>query len=747
MSESPYDLRALVQADLPWQRDQAIRGALRIDRDALVLERQGGSPVRIPLQAIVRASIETTLGVMPALHVWHRHGGQEARSRFEFIPEDVEDADDEGAGLADRVGPGLAREAAQRLEGGFRALTGGLKESRRVMRRAVEGVARQDEYRMWPAAIAQAQAAATKHRRPDPSAPTPSAAPPSPIVPEMARVPSGDAAAVLAWFRERAVPWLAAFGERARALGVKDAPVIQPQYPLDSPTCRIVVAGEFSRGKSTVINALFGIHGEIALPTGMTPTTPLACAIRVPSVGEADGATISYRSGRAPQQLSLDDFRARVRLAEEGDAQAADQARQALHLDEARRVEVRITGAYLPAGVEIEDTPGLNEQAGRSAGALAALGRADLILFVLAADQLLGDLEREVIERTLAQGHHRNVLFLVNFWDTIEDEAQRQILRQRAEALLRDFPSPFGAAGAGSDPRPMPHIFYISALQAARAQRQRKPAPEESGIPALRAELRDLLGPQSSALLLRARIARALRYLQLLRHAVSRAGAEAALQAEGGRAQRREGDYEAALAAALRPLAGMPGAVEGAAAPALRALREGTTEGLRRLAAPSGAAPGAPPDLQRLLALELRVAAAACGQAAQQAVDLVLAQARAAFLTRGLPAPQIDGRVTPPELVSPGAMPPSGLATLLGSVADAAGAALAAEADRLRAALERDLRQAVAAATGTAEQPASDTSGDTRRVVARQRAASLHALEDDLARLEQLLRPCLRQGA
>src|SRR6185312_15628361 len=199
-----------------------------------------------------------------------------------------------------------------------------------------------------------------------------------------------------------------------------------------SPVCRIVVAGEFSRGKSTVINALFGIHGEIALPTGMTPTTPLACAIRVPRVGETDGATITYRTNRTARALSIEEFRAEVRLAEGRDTAEAERVAADLHLSEARRVEVRITGAYLPAGVEIEDTPGLNEQAGRSAGALAALGRADVILFVLAADQLLGDLEREVIDNTLAGGRHRNVLFLINFWDTIEDDAQKSVLLQRA---------------------------------------------------------------------------------------------------------------------------------------------------------------------------------------------------------------------------------------------------------------------------------------------------------------------------
>lgn len=733
MAAGPYDLRAQVQADLPWYGDPGPRGTLRIDREALVLDRERGGAVRIPLESIQRASIESTLGMLPALHVWHRRGGREERSRFEFIPA-PDDGPDDGPALADQMGPGLAREAAQRLEGGFRALTGGLKESRRVMRRAVEGVARQEEYRAWPAAIAQAQAAA--RQRPDtPVEPAP--APAASIVPETAAMPAAGAAAAFAWFRQTAVPWLAACGERARGLGIRDLPVIQPQYPLDSPICRIVVAGEFSRGKSTVINALFGIHGEIALPTGMTPTTPLACAIRVPTVGETDGATISYRTARPPMQLSLDEFRAQVRLVEEGDAQAADRSRQALYLEEARRVEVRITGAYLPAGVEIEDTPGLNEQAGRSAGALAALGRADLILFVLAADQLLGDLEREVIDRTLAQGHHRNVLFLVNFWDSIDDEAQRQVLRQRAETLLRDFPAPFPRA----DPGAAPHILYISALQAARAQRQRKPAPEDSGIPALRGMLRDLLGPQSSVLLLRARTGRALRYLTLLRRAVSQAGAEAALEAAGHEAPRRQdANTDAALAAALGALAGLPGAVQGAIGPSLRTLAQGDTEGLRRVAVLARAASGGDPDLQRLLGVELRAAAAACAHAAQQAVDLVLAQVRAAFLGRGLTPPEIGAHIARPDSAAAPEIAPAALADVLDDRAEALRATLVSEADRLRAALERDLRQAAAPKAAPVR---DDETAAARRSEARRRAAGLRALEEDLMRLERALRPGL----
>ncbi|HWE63569.1 MAG TPA: hypothetical protein VHB98_17790, partial [Chloroflexota bacterium] len=283
MSIDLRSLRAGVSADLPWHTEPALRGMLRIDGEALVLEPAGraGGRVAIPLQAIRRASIETTLGVLPALHVWHTAEGQEVRSRFEFIGED-DQADEDRArdlGLADRVGPGLARDAASRLEGGLRALSGGLKGGKRAMRQVVESVARQDEYRIWPSAIAQAQEAHTRRHPPatgraaTPPPPTPA---PPPLVPDRVDLPSGEARVLLEWFKREVLAWIRACGARARELEVRGAPVIQPWYPLDSPVCRIVVAGEFSRGKSTLINALFGIHGEIALPTGMTPTTPLA---------------------------------------------------------------------------------------------------------------------------------------------------------------------------------------------------------------------------------------------------------------------------------------------------------------------------------------------------------------------------------------------------------------------------------------------------------------------------------------
>lgn len=750
MNTDSSALRAAVSADLPWREATAIRGTLRLDDEALVLdptERSAGR-LSIPIASIERAGIETTLGVRPALNVWHTVRGQEVRSRFEFLAEDAGEEEEQASdfGLADRVGPGLARDAATRLEGGLRALSGGLKGGKRAVRQVVAGVARQEEYRQWPAAIAQAQEALQRRAAPrtaEPSAPhAPPPAPPPPLVPDMTDPPTGDTRARFAWFTRDVLGWIDACGARGRELGVKGAPVLQATYPLDSPVCRIVVAGEFSRGKSTLINALFGIHGEIALPTGMTPTTPLACAIRVPSVGETDGATITYRTARPALQLTLDAFRAGVWLAEEGEARATGAADVPLHLDEARRIEVRITGAYLPAGVEIEDTPGLHEQSNRSRAALAALGRADLVLFVLAADQLLGNLEQEVIDRTLLQGHHRNVLFLVNFWDSIDDEAQRAILRRRADTILGAIPSPFTSpAPSGQAHGQSAPVFYVSALQAARAQRQRKAAPEESGIPQLRAFLRELLGPGSSALLLRARAGRALRYVELLQQAVSKAGAASTLDGARPRDARTQ-SYREAMAAATRLLDSLPGVVDSAVVPALasHSTQAPSMQRVAALIARAGAGDAAAlQEARRSLAAEQRAAAGACAEIAQRVLDPLFAQVRAAFLTRSLAAPALHGHLEVPAPALPEQVSVADLWARFDSSASTLREACRAGAERLRQSAAGEMRAFVDAASEAPQPARADTDG----AMERQRLAALRALEEDLVRLRRAVTRCL----
>jgi Dynamin family len=748
----PDDPRAPVFADLPWHPESPIAGTLRILDDSLVVLPRvtAGARAAIPLGTISRSTIETTFGTLPALNVWHTVGGREFQSRFEFgyeEPEPGRSSTDSAAGIADRVGPGIARDAAQRLEGGLRALGGGLNVGMRTARQAVDGLARPDQYKAWPAAIAAAQSRNRSKR--ERAAPQARAVSTKPIVPHDADSPTGDTAAQFRWFRDPLLGWLNDCAARARALRVRGVPVIQPRYPLDSPICRIVVLGEFSRGKSTLINALFGIHGEIALPTGMTPTTPIACAVRVPQMGESDGATVSYRTGRPSVELSIEDFRKGVRLSVGQTSDIPAEGVTPLHLDEARSVEIRITGAYLPAGVEIEDTPGLHEDRARSAGALAALGRADLVLFVLAADQLLGELERSVIHEQLERGFHRNVLFLVNFWDSIEDGAQQEILKTRAAAILGDFPSPF----RHHDPAPRHpidsagYVYFVSALQAARSQRQHKNAPEESGIPRLRAALRGLLGPGSDALLLRSRSGRALRYSRLLREAVSRAAAAEIENDPGAHAQRRGQAGDQAVVAALRVIDGLSGAVSGATAQQLAGFEARVDPELRRAAdvleramASNGGV--AAPETRRLVASDLRSLAARVASSAQQAVDLILAQARAAYLGRKLQPPTLEARIDPLPIDTPTETDARTLRLQIDELPIILRADLDEKAHRIAAALGAAIRDTAQRAS---QARAADTASAASARSNADRLTALRVLEDDLLRIEHFLHSMLVQ--
>ncbi len=742
-------LRATVLAEVPWHPARTVAGTLRFQGDNLVVEPRSADDqwVELPVTTISRAAMESTLGMLPVLRVWHTAHGGEQESRFAFSAagdHDDRSQDNGGPGLSDRIGPGVARDAAQAIESGFRVLTSGLSLGKRTARQAVEGLARHEEYQQWPAAIAQAQEQAKKrpHGQGSPQAP---AAVQEPIVPPNVQPPTGNAIEQFAWFRERVPGWLAVCSRRARELGVHGVPVIQPMYPLDSDTCRIVVIGEFSRGKSTLINALFGIHGEIALPTGMTPTTPIAFALRVPRVGEVDGATITYRTRRQPLELTLDEFRQAARLVDD-DRLAGHESAPDPNLQEARRVEVRITGAYLPSGVEIEDTPGLNEQSGRSAGALSALGRADLILFVLAADQLLGDLERDVITNTLIKEHHRNVLFLVNFWDNVLDEHERENLRTRARAILADFPSPFRrTTGAAESGEQLGDVFYVSALQAARAQRQRKSAPDESGIPLLRARLRELVGPESHAMLLRARAGRARRFVRILRNVVSRSTAERSARAHGAARPATTGEQAGVAAvAAKRVAAGLPDAMLGATARLQAGLEQGTVGSLDRLterlamARATEHAIRIDDELRRALLAEFRTVAADYARAAQAALDLVVARARAAFLQHGLTPPAFDVHLAPMSL----SLPPDAEPDLLLATARGASRLLREDLERQSASLTADLLRMCDEHPRTAQASAGnlDTEQPSRSGAdALAHTAGLRLLEEDLLRLDDLL--------
>ncbi len=151
---------------------------------------------------------------------------------------------------------------------------------------------------------------------------------------------------------------------------------------LQERRLRVLVAGEAKRGKSTLVNALLGRQ---VLPSGVTPLTALATAVRYgPDEGVSavlrDGGTESYPLSALPELVT-----------ERGNP--GNQRGLA-------SVTVTVDAPVLARGVELVDTPGTGSvYAHNTAEAELALDTMDAAVFVLTADPPVSASERDLMAR------------------------------------------------------------------------------------------------------------------------------------------------------------------------------------------------------------------------------------------------------------------------------------------------------------------------------------------------------------
>lgn len=186
---------------------------------------------------------------------------------------------------------------------------------------------------------------------------------------------------------------------------------------------RVVVIGEFSRGKSTLINALLG---RPVLPARLRPTTSTLLRIRH---GQRDSVTVTRADGTlSPWDLS--------RLAEvstvTGDGAGG-----------VREVIIELDGPFLAQGVELIDTPGVNDLSTlREDITLSYLPSADAAIFVLDAKACFTETERRFLTQQVLASNVTRVFFVVNKADQLDppynaDDLTR--LRERVHAMVRPY--------------------------------------------------------------------------------------------------------------------------------------------------------------------------------------------------------------------------------------------------------------------------------------------------------------------
>lgn len=166
---------------------------------------------------------------------------------------------------------------------------------------------------------------------------------------------------------------------------------------LNHPHLRVVIFGEFSRGKSTLINALLG---RDVLKARLTPTTGHVTQI---SYGAREEVRVRMVGGRT-ETCSLDRLESFTSLNHEN-----------LARDDIELVEVVVNCPLLSNGAVLVDTPGVNDKEAQTRRAEHAITSADLVLMVLDARQLLNSGERGLAVDWLSKELGKPVVVVVNF--------------------------------------------------------------------------------------------------------------------------------------------------------------------------------------------------------------------------------------------------------------------------------------------------------------------------------------------
>lgn len=251
---------------------------------------------------------------------------------------------------------------------------------------------------------------------------------------------------------------------------------------------RVVVMGEFSNGKSTLINALLGAK---VLPSSSLPTTTVLTVIRN---GEEPDYSLLFKDG-AIQQMSRNEFDELVAPREPDEDDPSDLERYRKQLRTVAQVDlasVTYPNPLCAEGVVIVDTPGTNDlDAVRERITYEFVPQADAAIVVLSARQPLSAKEMEFLTARIMKADVGRLFFVVNFKDFLKSERdQAKQLRYISEHLNRVVP------GA--------RIFLVCSrdalIQRAGLVVKHQPLPmEETGIPSFERELGQFLESARSA--------------------------------------------------------------------------------------------------------------------------------------------------------------------------------------------------------------------------------------------------------
>ncbi|WP_052650776.1 dynamin family protein [Planococcus massiliensis] len=223
---------------------------------------------------------------------------------------------------------------------------------------------------------------------------------------------------------------------------------------------QLVVVGEFSRGKSTFINALLG---EKILPSSAKPTTTILNKI----VYNADSLIkLHFHYEKSPAQIITDsDFASLIAPMDPVQGDSFSEKEYETRVDYLKTIQYAEIGRDLEickSGVEIIDTPGTNDlDPVREQITNTIIPKSDAAILLLSAVKILSESELSLLRDRLLANDIQKIFIVVNFKDALESKEDEEKVRTFAYEHLKDILN---------DPR----IYMVSAKQALNARRKEK---------------------------------------------------------------------------------------------------------------------------------------------------------------------------------------------------------------------------------------------------------------------------------
>lgn len=204
---------------------------------------------------------------------------------------------------------------------------------------------------------------------------------------------------------------------------------------IQSQTFRLAIVGEFSQGKSTLLNALLGEE--------IQPTRAIPCsgALTILRYGLEKRVICHYKDG-TQEIIPIEQYQEKASIPE---AAALGDRGQGLAESDLTEIVLEHPGLELCRHhVEIIDSPGLNEHPDRTAITERLLKNTDAAIFLANASRPLTQGERELLiglkcqlQKNSPDNPADNLFVLVNFMDLLRTQKDREQVQRLFENFLR----------------------------------------------------------------------------------------------------------------------------------------------------------------------------------------------------------------------------------------------------------------------------------------------------------------------